>query len=64
MLDVIVFGTGNYLQKYKKYLENKEINIVAYLDNNINDWLEDIIRERYSDFYLPIEEFVRKYDLK
>ena len=22
MLDVIVFGTGNYLQKYKKYLEN------------------------------------------
>lgn len=35
MLDVIVFGTGNYLQKYKKYLENKEINIVAYLDNKM-----------------------------
>lgn len=25
------------------------------------DWTDDIIRERYEDFYLPIEEFVEKY---
>lgn len=26
------------------------------------DWSDDEIRERYDDFYLPIEEFIKKYD--
>lgn len=26
------------------------------------DWTDDEIRERYEDFYLPIEEFIEKYD--
>ena len=26
------------------------------------DWTDDEIRERYDDFYLPIEQFVEKYD--
>ena len=25
------------------------------------DWTDDEIRERYDDFYLPIEQFIRKY---
>ena len=25
------------------------------------DWTDDEIRERYDDFYLPIDEFIRKY---
>lgn len=27
------------------------------------NWSDDEIRERYDDFYLPIEEFIRKYDI-
>jgi len=26
------------------------------------DWTDDEIREKYEDFYLPIEEFIKKYD--
>ena len=26
------------------------------------DWTDDEIRERYDDLYLPVEEFIRKYD--
>lgn len=26
------------------------------------DWSDDEIRERYDDFYLPIDEFIKKYD--
>ncbi len=26
------------------------------------DWPDEIIRERYDDFYLPIEDFISKYD--
>lgn len=28
------------------------------------NWTDDEIRERYDDFYLPIEEFIRKWDVK
>lgn len=55
MLDVIVFGTGNYLQKYKKYLENKEINIVAYLDNNINK-----CGMKIDNVYIYLPEYLKK----
>ena len=27
------------------------------------NWSDDEIRERYDDFYLPIEDFIRKYDV-
>jgi len=36
MIDVVVFGTGQYYRKYKKYLYSEKINIVAFIDNNIN----------------------------
>lgn len=25
------------------------------------DWTDDEIRERYDDFYLPVDEFIKKY---
>ena len=25
------------------------------------DWTDDEIRERYDDFYLPIDDFIKKY---
>ena len=28
------------------------------------DWSDEVIRERYDDFYLPIEEFINKYRIK
>lgn len=33
-MDLVVFGTGNFFSKKKKYLLNN--NIVAYIDNNVN----------------------------
>lgn len=59
MLDVIVFGTGNYLQKYKKYLENKEINIVAYLDNNINKCGRQI-----DNVYIFLPDYLKNLKIK
>ena len=55
MIDVVVFGTGNYLQRYKKYLENKEINIVAYLDNNINK-----CGMKIDNVYIYLPEYLKK----
>ena len=26
------------------------------------DWDDEIIAERYDDFFLPIDEFIKKYD--
>ena len=26
------------------------------------DWSDELIRERYNDFYLQIDKFIEKYD--
>lgn len=59
MIDVVVFGTGKYLQKNKKYLENKKINVVAYLDNNA-----DKCGKQIDNIFIYLPEYINelKYD--
>lgn len=58
MVDVVIFGTGEYYQKYKKELK-KEINIIGFLDNNEKKQGTDIDGIRV---YAPCYISKLKYD--
>lgn len=53
----IVMGVPARIVKFR-YTEEEiaELNKIKWWD-----WSDDKIRERYDDFYLPIEEFIRKW---
>lgn len=38
MIDVVIFGTGQYYNRYKNKLMNNDINIKAYIDNDVAKW--------------------------
>ncbi|MBQ2883879.1 MAG: CatB-related O-acetyltransferase [Alphaproteobacteria bacterium] len=53
----VVAGVPARIIKYRYTEEQiKALNKIAWWD-----WSDDEIRERYEDFYLPIEEFIKKY---
>ena len=43
-----------------KYRYNEE-QILALEEIKWWDWADDVIRERYDDMYLPVDEFIKKY---
>ncbi|MCI8314816.1 MAG: hypothetical protein HFH74_07230 [Lachnospiraceae bacterium] len=51
-------GAPARIIKYK-YLskEIESLNRIAWWD-----WTDEEIRERYDDFYLPVAEFIEKYE--
>ena len=53
----IVYGVPAKIARYRyKPEEIKALNKIAWLD-----WEDEDIRERYEDFYLPVEKFIEKY---
>ncbi len=54
----IVAGVPAKIIKYRYTPDQIEaLNKIAWWD-----WTDDEIRERFDDFYLPIEEFIKKYN--
>lgn len=55
----IVAGVPARIIKYRYNPEQiAALNRIAWWD-----WSDDDIRERYDDFYLSIDEFIKKYDI-
>ena len=55
----VVAGVPARIIRYRYSKEQiKALNEIAWWD-----WTDDEIRERYNDFYLPINEFIKKYML-
>lgn len=53
----IVMGVPARVTRYRYSLEQiKELNKIAWWD-----WTDEEIRERFEDFYLPIDKFLGKY---
>lgn len=53
----VVVGVPAKIIKYRYSAEQrKALNTIRWWD-----WSDDEIRERYDDFYLPIDEFIAKY---
>ncbi len=53
----IVVGVPARIIRYRYLPEQIEaLNKIAWWD-----WQDEVIRERYDDFYLPVEEFIKKY---
>ena len=53
----VVVGAPARIIRYRYSPEQIEsLNKIAWWD-----WTDDEIRERYDDFYLPIDEFIKKY---
>lgn len=53
----IVYGVPAKIARYRyKPEEIKALNKIAWWD-----WEDEDIRERYEDFYLPVEKFIEKY---
>lgn len=54
----VVAGIPARIIRYRYTHEQIEaLNRIAWWN-----WTDDEIRERFDDFYLPIEEFIRKYE--
>lgn len=54
----VVLGVPARIVRYRYTPEQiKKLNKIAWWD-----WPDDVIRERYDDFYMDIEEFIDKYD--
>lgn len=54
----VVGGAPARIIRYRYTQEQiQALNRIAWWD-----WTDDEIRERFDDFYLPIEEFIEKYD--
>lgn len=55
----IVVGSPARIIRYRYEPESiKALNRIAWWD-----WTDDKIRERFEDFYLPVQEFIKKYDI-
>lgn len=53
----IVVGAPARIIRYRYNQEQiKALNEIAWWD-----WPDEIIRERFDDFYLPVDEFIKKY---
>lgn len=56
----VVAGTPARILRYRYLPEQIEkLNKICWWD-----WDDEEIRSRYSDFFLPVEEFIEKYDCK
>lgn len=53
----VVVGVPARIIRYRYTPEQiKELNKIAWWD-----WTDEEIRDRFEDFYLPIEDFLKKY---
>ena len=56
----VVVGAPARIIRYRYTSEQIEkLNHIAWWN-----WSDDVIRERYDDFYIDIKDFIRKYDLE